>query len=231
MLGVYNTREGVLVDLEVVQGRTLDVVWTTLSPQQRKKIVEDLGRFIDQLRKLAPPKHFLVGSTSFGASFDQRFGKKGLIGPFYTLDQFHAFIRRGHPASDFDSKSLHECHAKTYEVRFTHGDLCPQNILVDDHGRVTAVLDWENAGWYPEYWDYTQMHFRVPEGMEEWLAMMEKVMKRYDREVEAEECMRQRYATQDYDKPRSVRAPSPSPSELRREQREIDDKNTENTSG
>lgn len=45
----------------------------------------------------------------------------------------------------------------------THGDLHPRNIMVfwedDDKGsagaargiRVTAVLDWEFAGWYPEY--------------------------------------------------------------------------------
>jgi len=230
VLGVYNTREGVLVDLEVVQGKTLDVMWSTFSESQRKKIVGDLGRFVDQLRKLQAPKHVVIASTLYGACHDRRFGK-GRIGPFYTLDQFHHYVRRGHPLDDFNDKSLQVCHTKNYEVRFTHADLCPQNILVDENGRVSAVLDWENAGWYPEYWEYTQMHFAIPKGMEDWLEMMKMVLKRYDQEVAAEATVRSRYASSDYDRPLSVRAPSPTPSELRRELKETDDKNTENTSG
>ena len=50
---------------------------------------------------------------------------------------------------------------------FTHGDVAPRNILVrhvdgDDgekSGRVeiSALLDWENAGWYPYYWEYANI--------------------------------------------------------------------------
>lgn len=29
---------------------------------------------------------------------------------------------------------------------FTHGDLAPRNIMVDAAGRITGVIDWENAG-------------------------------------------------------------------------------------
>lgn len=35
---------------------------------------------------------------------------------------------------------------------FYHADLGPTNILVSKHGEVTGVLDWESAGFYPEYW-------------------------------------------------------------------------------
>ena len=41
-----------------------------------------------------------------------------------------------------------------HKVVFTHGDLAHHNIMVDN-GHVTAFLDWESAGWYPEYWKYT----------------------------------------------------------------------------
>jgi thiamine kinase-like enzyme len=47
---------------------------------------------------------------------------------------------------------------------FTHCDLQRKNILVEDlpaegydverRFRVSAVLDWEDAGWYPSYWEY-----------------------------------------------------------------------------
>lgn len=29
------------------------------------------------------------------------------------------------------------------------------NILVGDDGHLSGMLDWESAGWYPEYWEYT----------------------------------------------------------------------------
>jgi aminoglycoside phosphotransferase (APT) family kinase protein len=37
---------------------------------------------------------------------------------------------------------------------FTHGDLSSLNILVrrDD---ILGLVDWETAGWYPPYWEYT----------------------------------------------------------------------------
>lgn len=35
---------------------------------------------------------------------------------------------------------------------FTLGDMTPRNILIDGTGRITGIVDWENAGWYPDYW-------------------------------------------------------------------------------
>ncbi|KAB8211171.1 hypothetical protein BDV34DRAFT_185276 [Aspergillus parasiticus] len=43
---------------------------------------------------------------------------------------------------------------------FTHGDLQPKNIMVERTGSYedgcpafkTTLIDWEVAGWYPEYW-------------------------------------------------------------------------------
>lgn len=41
------------------------------------------------------------------------------------------------------------------EVVFTHGDIHSRNVLVDEDGHITGLLDWESAGWYPEYFDFT----------------------------------------------------------------------------
>ncbi|ODH47994.1 hypothetical protein GX48_05926 [Paracoccidioides brasiliensis] len=40
---------------------------------------------------------------------------------------------------------------------FTHADIAPRNIMVDGHYRITGILDWEYAGWYPDYWEYGQI--------------------------------------------------------------------------
>jgi len=35
---------------------------------------------------------------------------------------------------------------------FYHADLGPKNIVVDDDGQLTGVLNWESAAFYPEFW-------------------------------------------------------------------------------
>jgi len=36
---------------------------------------------------------------------------------------------------------------------FTHGDVAPRNIMVGEAGNVTGTINWETAGWYPDYWE------------------------------------------------------------------------------
>lgn len=59
-------------------------------------------------------------------------------GPEYVNELFSAFPTEG-------------------QVYLTHGDLLPHNILVDG-STITAILDWETAGYYPEFWEYCRMH-------------------------------------------------------------------------
>ncbi|KAF8515552.1 hypothetical protein JB92DRAFT_2717294, partial [Gautieria morchelliformis] len=48
------------------------------------------------------------------------------------------------------------------DVFFSHGDLLPRNIIVDG-STITAIVDWESAGFYPEYVEYCQMN--APDSM------------------------------------------------------------------
>lgn len=38
-----------------------------------------------------------------------------------------------------------------HSVVFNHTNVSPCNIIVSD-GRIAGLLDWQVAGWYPEYW-------------------------------------------------------------------------------
>lgn len=49
-------------------------------------------------------------------------------------------------------------HARQYRSVFTHADLNPRNILID-HGRLSGIVDWECAGFYPEYWEFTRLFY------------------------------------------------------------------------
>jgi Phosphotransferase enzyme family len=52
---------------------------------------------------------------------------------------------------------LFGCFQTEAKVHLTHGDLLPHNILVEG-SKITGILDWETAGYYPEFWEYCQMH-------------------------------------------------------------------------
>lgn len=65
------------------------------------------------------------------------------------------------------------------EVLLTHNDLHPRNVTVRD-GKVAAILDWELAGFYPEYWEYVKAWYRA--GIDEpWVQdrAADKVLKPY----------------------------------------------------
>jgi thiamine kinase-like enzyme len=58
------------------------------------------------------------------------------------------------------------------KVYFTHGDLTLGNIMVaGDPGSkdIVGIIDWEQAGWYPEYWEYCKLLYGV-EYSHEWRA-------------------------------------------------------------
>lgn len=46
-------------------------------------------------------------------------------------------------------------------IVFTHADLHPSNIIMsaDSSGRILAVIDWHQSGWYPEYWEFCKALF------------------------------------------------------------------------
>ena len=54
---------------------------------------------------------------------------------------------------------------RLYHTTFTHSNIAPRNTLVSK-GKIAAIIDWETAGWYPEYCEYTRWavsNYRSPQ--------------------------------------------------------------------
>ena len=52
----------------------------------------------------------------------------------------------------------------TSNVYFTHGGLTIENIIISGPPgarNVEGFVDWEQAGWYPEYWEYCKLLYGV----------------------------------------------------------------------
>ncbi|KAI9755127.1 MAG: hypothetical protein M4579_004393 [Chaenotheca gracillima] len=59
---------------------------------------------------------------------------------------------------------------------FTHSDMAPRNIMIDEDHRITGILDWEAAGWYPDYWEYVNIW--KPSVDRDWQTWMDRTAPR-----------------------------------------------------
>jgi aminoglycoside phosphotransferase (APT) family kinase protein len=66
-----------------------------------------------------------------------------------------------------------------------HGDLAPQNIIVQE-GKIVAIIDWETAGWFPEYWEYTQA-WESAWRWQEWRTRLGEFLDVYEAELDIEQ--------------------------------------------
>lgn len=149
--------------MEYIEGETLEKAWKNLTPQQREMTCRQLSGYIAQLQQLRGTRveaangesvNIILGSIREGG------------GPFNTVREFNDWVVDGvfHRITPPRFKencraALSDCH----DICFAHGDFAPQNILVDETGSVTAVLDWELAGWFPAYWDIGKILTDIPE--------------------------------------------------------------------
>ena len=121
---------------------------------QKISITNELHFYINQLRGL---KGDCVGAVDRGkAIIGRRISMEG--GPFDTEQQFNESNWGDLVQSAPDLLRHYAKYALTddHEIVFTHADISPRNILVEE-GHVIVILDWEDAGWYPAYWEYTQV--------------------------------------------------------------------------
>ncbi len=73
---------------------------------------------------------------------------------------------------------------------FTHGDLSSLNILVRGD-KIVGIIDWERAGWYPSYWEYTTASQVNPMNYF-WREEIDKFLDPMHKELEMEK-IRQKY--------------------------------------
>lgn len=60
---------------------------------------------------------------------------------------------------------------------FTHGDLTIVNIMVDvDKGNLTGILDWENSGYFPVWWEFTCAGIGLSQEDKEWKSLLRKYL-------------------------------------------------------
>ncbi|KAF5371022.1 hypothetical protein D9615_010036 [Tricholomella constricta] len=173
------------VVMDYIDAPLLHRVWHQLTKEEQLSSMHQLKGYIDQLRALRPPEPGKVQAVDGGPCLESRISTEPW-GPFDTIADFqqlygYEYVRENFPEfrDNFDKVK-----GRVYRTVFTHGDLGPHNILWKD-GKIVAIIDWETAGWLPEYWEYTMCYFTGPE-LPSWWELYEQVMDRYRDELTVE---------------------------------------------
>ncbi|KAJ5513885.1 hypothetical protein N7463_003437 [Penicillium fimorum] len=123
--------------MDYIEGQTLQDAWYSMIPPQKMSVTQELRGYIQQLRGLT---HEHLGPFSHKHIYTRR--------PIYQDEYLFSGFTTSVPDLVWNYAPNKRPEGN---MVFTHGDLAPRNILVDDRGHITAVLDWELAGWYPEW--------------------------------------------------------------------------------
>jgi aminoglycoside phosphotransferase (APT) family kinase protein len=153
-----------------VPGQPIGQLLSTMTDEQVNNTVSTLCEYVAELQMI--PNHTKSGAqicNSLGEGIqDWRIGaSENQELKFDTEREFHRFLVHDLPTDAVEKAA--KAHQIEHKVVFTHADLNPRNILADQDSRITGIVDWECAGWYPEYWEYTKAHFGVRYGIR-WLA-------------------------------------------------------------
>ncbi|CAK7220515.1 hypothetical protein SCUCBS95973_004184 [Sporothrix curviconia] len=146
--------------MEYMPAANLRTVWKSLSSRAKESLTVELGDILKRMWQLPAPADFIGGiSEDMGLALAEKSSENW---------EFHG--QRGWK-TDFFRRNLPSA-LSGHPFKLTHGDLHPANILVelDESGdksggndgnngneaqyRVKAIVDWDTAGWYPEYWEY-----------------------------------------------------------------------------
>lgn len=188
--------------MDLIPGRTLNVVWSSLTQIEKETVTTELAGYISQLRDLQPPKKGFVGSLTLGSGYDHRLGSER-FGPFQSIGDFHKFIRRGDPLREWAHHvSVTNVHGRShsYVTKLTHGDLSPENIMIQN-GKISAIVDWEFCGWFPEYWEYIKIYFGYRPYRKDFYFIIDKALATYPEELAAESALLRRFDVFSYDTP------------------------------
>eukprot|EP00177_Eucheuma_denticulatum_P006379 GFKZ01011638.1.p1 GENE.GFKZ01011638.1~~GFKZ01011638.1.p1 ORF type:complete len:279 (-),score=19.23 GFKZ01011638.1:938-1774(-) len=144
--------------MEFVQGETLEKMWPSLSEDEKQELALQLRAHLNDVRKL---KGRYIGALSrLPCMVCSLQGSSK--GPFSTEKELNEALVQQYEQSrpGYFGSMLRKMLKDSHEIMFSHSDLHMRNILVR-HKQIVAVLDWECAGFFPEYWEYAHAYMSV----------------------------------------------------------------------
>ncbi|EPQ53240.1 kinase-like protein [Gloeophyllum trabeum ATCC 11539] len=159
-----------------------------LTERELEVFSASIRNWLTQLRSLGPPPSGQAVSGFMGTPFlSYRIDHCNYVGPFASPEEFHAqYFCTLPPEADPEIRALAErIRKKPYRVYFTHGDLAPNNVLVDENYVPVGLIDFDCAAWMPEYWDMTTSIY-IRQRYTGWVRILTSALPGYEDELAVE---------------------------------------------
>ncbi|KAK2595885.1 hypothetical protein N8I77_013676 [Diaporthe amygdali] len=196
-LGTYNRgMDGVVTKgtiwMEHMPGKTLREAWPSLDQVPRERVCRDTWAIVEKLREIPRPE------TDDGAFYLAADGTSKIIQtllgdehdtypPMKNDEDLRARIWeryvKNNGLSYPEGNGVYEMLPRSEVSVFTHGDIHPRNILLEQNVeegsgvRITGLIDFESAGFYPDYWEFSEM-MACGRKDAEWMEMMDRTKPR-----------------------------------------------------
>jgi len=171
--------------MQRISGTRLDLAWPDMNQDTRRETVTQLKSYLNQLRDLRPPSPGWIGSCSKEFVYDHRLNNGFPCGPFASVSEFHDYLvapLKQCPRPEL-STEYRKLFSDDYCSNFAHADMSYENILVDQRsGDVTGIIDWEMAGFWPEWWEYRKALFGG-RYQQWWVNVVKDIMPQYEKEL------------------------------------------------
>ena len=167
------------IGMDFVPGSTLKSIWNRLDKHRKEQICRDTWNMIAQWRQIQRPSDLAhlyqcladgSAATTDPLLEDLQTPPRSLQSDDAVRERIHQRYLRHHGERYADQ--LPSMLPRSEFSVFTHADVAPRNIMVDGRGRITGIIDWEHAGWYPDYWEYANI--RKPSMDDDWQDWMDK---------------------------------------------------------
>ncbi|KAJ5958230.1 kinase-like domain-containing protein [Penicillium vulpinum] len=183
--------------MEYIPGQSLAKLLPSLQPAEKTKICKLLKDTFTRLREI--PSQGYLGALNrqpyrngFFVTEDQ---EPGISGPFRNQPEMNVTILNilSYFARPAYIRFIREIINRTFighRTVFTHGELRSKHVIVEQIGlcedgspdfKIT-IIEWETAGWYPEYWEFCEAIIACEPGFD-WLDQLRVIFPPYHREL------------------------------------------------
>ncbi|KAF1997084.1 hypothetical protein P154DRAFT_606910 [Amniculicola lignicola CBS 123094] len=142
-----------------IHGDPVGLGWLKRLEESWVKILHQLKDMVGEMRRIIPLIGIGVAYVDGGPLHNPWLpGTLNSFGPFKTVQDFHRHLRGGFEAHLVHKLEISELILQQDKLQsalvFTYGDLSSLNVLASGD-KVVGIINWETAGWYPSYWEYT----------------------------------------------------------------------------
>ncbi|KAI1116873.1 kinase-like domain-containing protein [Nemania sp. NC0429] len=169
---------GAIIMDEVADSCALNTVWDTYDSATKERVCRELWAMIKKFREIPKPselEHLYQCSTDGSPSYDVLLRDPRRPATPLTDDaSLRAWINELYLLNNGGSYREHlpDFLPHSDKAVFTHGDISPRNIMVNSSATITGLIDWENSGWYPDYWEFANL--QKPSRDLDWMEWMDR---------------------------------------------------------